>query len=139
MRFDKSKLDSMTEDAQKQLLSDTLASSLTPLIEMVVRQRCRQWVDEIHAVLTKPDSKVAVSTPKEEVMTKEQIEYMVQRFLSWRLPESFNPDGGISFKRTFNEHLPSGPCKHEPSGTNLLDHQQATAMVQHMIDGMPKS
>lgn len=39
-------------------------------------------------------------------MTKEQIKHMVNRFLGWRLPESFNPDGGISFKKTFNDHLP---------------------------------
>lgn len=69
-------------------------------------------------------------------MTKEQIKHMVDRFLGWRLPESFNPDGGISFKKTFNDHLPQ-PMKHEPSGTNLFDAGQADAMVRYMADGMP--
>ncbi|MBP1293996.1 hypothetical protein AB7M49_001071 [Bradyrhizobium elkanii] len=32
-----------------------------------------------------------------------------------------------------NEHT----AKHEPSGTNLFDAQQATAMLRHMIEGMP--
>lgn len=69
-------------------------------------------------------------------MTDAQINHMVQRFLAWRLPANFNPDAGISFKPTFNDHLET-PTRHEPIGTNLLDHTQATAMVRHIIDGMP--
>jgi hypothetical protein len=71
-------------------------------------------------------------------MTDDQIKHMVNRFLAWRLPENFNPDGGISFKRTFNEHT-AHPMKHEPVGTNLLDYTQAEAMIRHLIDGMPGS
>ena len=70
-------------------------------------------------------------------MTDEQIKYMVNRFLGWRLPEAFSPDAGISFKPTFNDHMPSGPQKHNPTGTNLFDVSQADAMVRYMIDGMP--
>lgn len=70
-------------------------------------------------------------------MTEAQIAYMVSRFLAWKLPESFNPDGGITFKRMFNEHT-AHPMKAEPSGTNLLDATQADAMVRHMLDGLPK-
>lgn len=66
----------------------------------------------------------------------EQIEYMVQRFLGWRLPENFNPDAGISFKRTFNEHT-DHPMKSEPTGTNLFDYGQAKEMIRYLIDGMP--
>lgn len=69
-------------------------------------------------------------------MTEDQIKHMVNRFLGWRLPENFNPDGGVIFKKTFNEHT-AHPMMHEPSGTNLLDATQATAMVRHMLDGMP--
>ncbi|TIU94677.1 MAG: hypothetical protein E5W09_22575, partial [Mesorhizobium sp.] len=61
---------------------------------------------------------------------------MVERFLTWRLPEDFNPDGGISFKKTFNEHT-AFPMKHEPTGTNLFTAMQATAMVRHMVEGLP--
>jgi len=69
-------------------------------------------------------------------MTEDQIKHMVDRFLSWRLPEDFNPDGGVSFKKTFNEHT-AYPMEHMPSGTNLFDASQAKAMVRHMIEGLP--
>lgn len=69
-------------------------------------------------------------------MTEVQIKYMVNRFLSWKLPENFNPDGGVSFKKTFNEHT-AHPMKHEPVGTNLLDASQADVMVRYMTEGMP--
>jgi hypothetical protein len=71
-------------------------------------------------------------------MTDEQIKHMVDRFLCWKLPENFNPDGGISFKKTFNEHT-AHPAKHEPVGTNLLDATQADAMVRYMLEGLPMS
>jgi hypothetical protein len=70
-------------------------------------------------------------------MNDAQIKHMVDRFLAWKLPENFSPDGGISFKKTFNDHM-DPPSKHEPSGTNLFDAQQADAMVRHMLEGMPK-
>jgi len=69
-------------------------------------------------------------------MTDAQIKHMVNRFLRWRLPDNFNPDGGISFKKTFNEHT-AHPMKSEPSGTNLLDATQATEMVRYLVEGMP--
>lgn len=69
-------------------------------------------------------------------MTNEQIKYMVQRFLTWKLPENFSPDGGISFKPTYNENT-THPARHEPQGTNLLDYTQAEAMVRHMLEGLP--
>lgn len=74
--------------------------------------------------------------PMESAMTEAQIKHMVDRFLSWKLPENFNPDGGISFKKTFNENTP-WPSKHEPSGTNLFNADEATAMVRHMLEGLP--
>lgn len=67
---------------------------------------------------------------------KEQIKHMVERFLTWRLPKDFNPDGGISFKRYINENT-NHPIKNEPVGTNLFDAEQAEAMIRHMIEGMP--
>lgn len=70
------------------------------------------------------------------MMTDAQIKHMVDRFLSWKLPENFNPDAGISFKPMFNENT-AHPMRHEPAGTNLLDYTQAEAMVRHMAEGMP--
>lgn len=71
-------------------------------------------------------------------MTDDQIEHMVQRFLQWRLPENFNPDAGISFDPVQNKGT-QYEYRHQPVGTNLLDYDQAKAMVRHMIEGMPKS
>ncbi|GAA4108547.1 hypothetical protein ACFFTN_01160 [Aminobacter aganoensis] len=69
-------------------------------------------------------------------LSDEQIAHMVSRFLGWRLPDDFSPDGGISFKRDYNTATP-WPSKHEPVGTNLFDVNQAEAMVRHMLEGMP--
>lgn len=69
-------------------------------------------------------------------MTEAQIKHMVDRFLAWKLPEDFHPDSGISFKREFNEHTP-WPMKHEPSGTNLFNADQAGAMVRYMVENLP--
>ena len=68
-------------------------------------------------------------------MTDAQVKAMVDRFLRWRLPENFAPDAGISFKPTFNENT-AHPMRHEPTGTNLLNAQQAEAMIRHMIEGV---
>lgn len=65
-----------------------------------------------------------------------QIEHMVSRFLQWKLPKNFSPDAGISFQPLFNQDT-AHPMRHEPSGTNLFDAEQAVAMVRHMIDGLP--
>lgn len=71
-------------------------------------------------------------------MTEAQVKHMVDRFLGWKLPrDAFNPDCGITFdKGPFNTHT-SHPRVHEPSGTNLFDAEQATAMVRYMLDGLP--
>jgi len=69
-------------------------------------------------------------------MTKDQIKHMVDRFLMWKLPDNFNPDGGLSFERFGNKGTPH-QYRREPSGTNLFDADQADAMVRHMIEGMP--
>lgn len=67
-----------------------------------------------------------------------QIKHMVDRFLSWKLPENFSPDGGVSFEPLGNKGT-TYEFKREPSGTNLLDATQAEAMVRHMIDGLAAS
>lgn len=69
-------------------------------------------------------------------MTEAQIKHMVDRFLGWKLPADFHPDCGISFKKTFNDHM-TPPMKNEPIGTNLFDAMQATAMVRYMLEGLP--
>ena len=64
-------------------------------------------------------------------MNDAQIKHMVDRFLAWKLPGNFSPDGGISFDPPVAVAWPW------PIGTNLLDATQVTAMVQHMVSGLP--
>ncbi|WP_404633963.1 hypothetical protein [Dyella ginsengisoli] len=54
------------------------------------------------------------------------IKTMVDRFLSWRRPDAFRPDAGVSFTR------PDNPAWW-PVGTNLLDADQAEQMVRYML------
>lgn len=56
------------------------------------------------------------------------IEALVNRFLSWHLPNDFHPDGGVSLDPKYRGQV---------AGTNLLSATQAHAMVEHML-GMAK-
>lgn len=71
-------------------------------------------------------------------ITDEQIKIMVDRFLQWKLPADFNPDGGISFEPEYNKEYMARhgrpPMKHEPVGTNLLTAEQAEKMVRFMLE-----
>lgn len=67
---------------------------------------------------------------------EEQIKHMANRFLGWRLPDNFNPDGGVRFERFGNagtEHQ----YVNSPTGTNLLDAGQAEEMIRFIVQGMP--
>lgn len=68
------------------------------------------------------------------MMSPAQKRHMVARFLSWVLPPGFNPDGGVRFERELNGRE-RGPGEW-PVGTNLLDGEQAMAMVEHMLIGI---
>jgi hypothetical protein len=71
---------------------------------------------------------VSVNDDPDDAAHQQQVKHMVDRFLSWKLPSDFSPDGGISF---------NAAVKQEPIGTNLLTATQATAMVRHMLDDLP--
>lgn len=70
-------------------------------------------------------------------MTEAQIKHMVDRFLMWKLPEHFRPDGGIIFDARANKGTQHEFIRQPPVGTNLFDAQQAKAMVLHMLAEMP--
>jgi len=74
-------------------------------------------------------------------MNDEQIKYMANRFLGWKLPADFSPDAGISFQPEYNSEFNARrglpPDRHVPYGTNLFDANQAEAMVRYMVEGMP--
>ena len=69
-------------------------------------------------------------------MTDEQIKYLVNRFLNYKIRgEDFRPDGGVTAKRP--NYAPA--VEWAIYGTNLLDANQADAMVRYMIEGIPNS
>lgn len=59
------------------------------------------------------------------------IKTLVDRFLSWKLPETFYPDCFISFDRERAKQNGSWPI-----GTNLLTAEQAKAMFEHALQGL---
>lgn len=69
--------------------------------------------------------------------TDDQIKDITERFLRWRLPDDFSPDGGIQFTRVYNAEYNAKhgrpPSKHEPTGTNLFSYTQAEAMIRHIL------
>lgn len=54
------------------------------------------------------------------------VKKAVDRFLSWKLPDDFYPDAGISFEK------PENPEWH-PVGTNLFHAEQAKAMFEFAL------
>lgn len=71
---------------------------------------------------------------KESGRADNLVSHMVQRFLGWRLPENFGPDCGIKFERLSNVGT-EWERQNEPTGTNLLDAEQAKAMFAYCIEG----
>lgn len=76
----------------------------------------------------------AIRDGNEDCIPDDVVNKLVDRFLGWKLPENFNPDGGIKFEADAAKKLNPNNARYEPSGTNLFDHQQATAMVRHMLN-----
>lgn len=77
-----------------------------------------------------------------EATVKEEMARMaVERFLQWKLPHDFNPDGGITFQPEFNREYMAKqgkpPMRHEPTGTNLLTATQAKQMVEYILRTTP--
>jgi hypothetical protein len=54
------------------------------------------------------------------------VNAMVTRFLTWKLPETFCPDGYIGFNREGAENA-------WPTGTNLFSAPEVKAMLRHMV------
>ena len=66
-------------------------------------------------------------TEKQHIQVTDE---MVTRFLSWKLPKDFRPDGGMVFIPTKGRGYYS---PYWPSGTNLFTAQQAREMLEHVI------
>lgn len=72
-------------------------------------------------------SKLKVEEPK-RLTTDEMVNVMASRFLSWKLPKDFHPDGGIKF-----DHKYSHDSISYPTGTNLFHYEQAKEMLKFII------
>lgn len=55
---------------------------------------------------------------------------MVSRFLSWKLPANFSPDGGVRIDESWRQKW---PVHWPPTGTNLLNADQARSMLRHVL------
>lgn len=71
-------------------------------------------------------------------MNEEQIKYLTNRFLMWKLPADFNPDCGISFKAEHSQNS-QYPGRYEPVGTNLFSATQAEEMIRYLVTNLPLS
>lgn len=69
--------------------------------------------------------------PKQEKPIPLVTDEMVNRFLAWKLPKDFNPDGGIRFVPYPPADTPENAFW--PVGTNLLTAEQARAMLEHVL------
>ncbi len=72
------------------------------------------------------------------MITEDQIKYMRDRFLGWKLPSDFDPDCGIHFNKDEAKQWNSNNATYEPYGTNLFHVRQAEEMVRYMLDGLPQ-
>ena len=61
-------------------------------------------------------------------MTDKQIQQAVSRFLGWKLPDDFMPDGGVSYEKTTNSP------NWKTTGTNLLTATQAEEMIRYILE-----
>lgn len=74
------------------------------------------------------DREVVLEIAIEDEPKDDRIARATERFLRWRLPDDFSPDGGVSFKKI--EH-PTADL--HPVGTNLLTYQQAEEMIEYIL------
>lgn len=63
--------------------------------------------------------------------TGARLSAMVDRFLGWKLPDSFGPDCFVTFDRERAKANQSWPI-----GTNILGASEARAMLEHILSGL---
>lgn len=64
-------------------------------------------------------------------LDKNMLDAMVSRFLGWKLPKTFSPDCWISFSLPKENYEKPGFW---PVGTNLLNADEARAMLEHVLN-----
>lgn len=129
-------------------MSDKRSTPNTPAVPVLSVSTLLAWCVEHDgeclgdhpALLERAKSALAIERSKIPVVTDE----MVNRFLSWKLPDDFSPDSGISFEKTYNgykdgafvkgiQRTPNDPASSWPIGTNLFTAEQAKAMLEHVL------
>jgi hypothetical protein len=60
---------------------------------------------------------------------KALIEHMVNRFLGWKIPETFGPDAGVSFDKAYKEKWGM------PTGTNIFTGREAEQLFEYALEG----
>lgn len=84
-----------------------------------------------------------IAVLRQENAKMRDIGAMVSRFLCWRLPKDFAPDGRVKFDRIFLVFdgfdgaqpidISDAPDHYWPTGTNLFTAEQAKAMIENML------
>jgi hypothetical protein len=99
-------------------------------LEMALRTPGLKSHDDVLAAATAYqahiEGKPAMATPMPSAGI--DIQKMVDRFLSWKLPETFGPDCFVSFDRMAAKHSGSWPV-----GTNLFNADEARAMFEYVL------
>lgn len=83
--------------------------------------------------MTEKQTRIDEPAPATDGLREAAVKHMAERFLAWKLPDNFNPDGGVIFDRGERQ----AGTAWWPTGTNLLTYTQAKAMVEHMMEGFP--
>lgn len=113
-------------------IRDHIKTGLTNDGDLQLYQDDEDWLEKMLKDVDGVEAEA--SAPPKTSGRDEQIARMVDRFLSWRLPDTFNPDGGISFTRKTNVGTPQ-EFTYNPVGTNLFTATEAGEMIRHMLEG----
>jgi len=101
-------------------------------IAEAVRAECERLAhesaDPVDAISELDAAAIVASVPGEQEPV--DIEKAVSRFLGWKLPATFSPDGGASFKPPYPPDSP-----HRPTGTNLFNADEARQMLEYVLEG----
>lgn len=115
--------------------AEQLLETPTELCNRVMQKWLVAVLEEMQDRLNTPEP--SSDSPSSFTPTEDEIKAMVDRFLSWPLPEDFSPDAGIEFEPEYNHDYNASrglpPSRHSPTGTNLFDADQAKAMIKHIF------
>lgn len=123
-------------DTLKDQIDDNLRNTIHPLYmtqdknDLVTCPDCGEIYDEWDTMCEEcPGCGEACPKDRDTVMPQDKsveeqiIKDAVTRFLGWKLPATFSPDGGISYD----------PNVCETVGTHLFTAQEATEMVRYIL------